>query len=1586
MKYRSCFRSSIDLSTLLIEIASRNVIHFNPDANVSEAALSMAEKRISSIVVSDREGKLLGIVTERDMLRAMQSKRPPETALGEIMSYPVITVPASITCLDAYQVCQREGVRHLVIANEGEGILGVVSETDFYQHIKLAALAGRRQVASVMTRFRFSLPPEASLQEALNQMQAHQATCVVVLEAERPIGIVTERDIVRLYSRSLQQTTVPVREVMTSNVQTIAHNSTINEAAERMLAAKIRHLVVVDSTGTVAGVINEHDLTQTWALNMADDKQMLDAAFLHTLVNTIPDMVWLKDVNGVYLACNSRFERFFGAKANDIAGKTDYDFVGAELADSFREHDRKSMKINGPSVNEEWVAYADDGHSELLETFKTPMRDSQGKLIGVLGIARDITRRKRAEQALIESENKLLEQKELLNAVLENSLDAVVLMDSKGVVTRWNGHAEMIFGWNKEEAIGQLIHELIVPPRYREAHVRGMTHFLSTGEGPLLNTRVEIFALHRDGSEFPVELSISPIHTTKGYEFSAFIRDISERKSMEWQLAESEELFRAVFEQTPTGIELIDPETLRFVEANPAACRMLGYTHDEYLKLRLIDTQVDLNEQMLEASINQLKETDGAAFENRHRCKNGEILDVEINARLLTMPGKRLLVGVWHDVTERKRAEDALRDNEAKYRQLFETAGDGIFIQDETGFIDCNEKGANMYGLSRAEIIGRSAADLAPEKQPDGRLSAEVAGEMVAAALSGKPQQFEWRPLNAMGVLLDVEITLNRIELGRSVCLQAVVRDITERKRAELALRESEDKLRSLYTLAPLGIALTDMNGRYLEFNESFRRICGYSEDELKSLDYWALTPRKYEADERLQLESLASNGRYGPYEKEYINKDGSLVPLRLNGVVVTGRDGQKYIWSIVEDITESKRAEENLALREREFRTLAENSPDNIARYDYEGRCLYMNPALERTLGLSAADIMGKLPWTVIGDRYDEYNKAVLHVGATGESICFELKIPARNGQAHTHSIRMVAEMGPDGTPAGVLAVGRDITEIKLAEENLRITASVFDNTQEAILITDANNAILDVNPAFTHITGYSREEVLGKNPRLLSSGRQDKLFYAEMWQSLQNNKAWRGEVWNRRKSGEVYAELLSISVICSDNGEVMRHVGVFSDISYIKEHEAELSRVAHYDVLTGLPNRVLLADRMKQALAHATREQSMVAVCYLDLDGFKAINDNMGHEAGDQVLIDVARRIENTIRGGDTVARLGGDEFVVLLSLKPGEKCVSTLERLLAVIAQPIMIKGLSNTVGVSIGVSIYPMYGEDADTLLRHADQAMYTAKQSGKNRFCIYDADQEQRVRSHHEFLNSIRHGLEHNQFEMHYQPKINLSTKQLVGAEALIRWRHPERGLLSPIEFLHPIETTELGIEMGNWVIASVLAQIKRWRDAGLEIEVSINISPYHLESSGFAKNLRQQLNDYPDIPLGTLQIEVLETVALNDITKVRNIIEECRRFGVGFALDDFGAGYSSLSYLSKLPIDVIKIDQSFVRDMLEDNGDKTIVQGIIALAKAFDLKVVAEGIETVEQYQVLHDMGCEIGQGYGIARPMAAAKLSDWKP
>jgi diguanylate cyclase (GGDEF)-like protein/PAS domain S-box-containing protein len=537
---------------------------------------------------------------------------------------------------------------------------------------------------------------------------------------------------------------------------------------------------------------------------------------------------------------------------------------------------------------------------------------------------------------------------------------------------------------------------------------------------------------------------------------------------------------------------------------------------------------------------------------------------------------------------------------------------------------------------------------------------------------------------------------------------------------------------------------------------------------------------------------------------------------------------------------------------------------------------------------------------------------------------------------------------------------------------------------TPDAIMV-HRNSKLLYANPAAIKIlAAQSVDDLLGKSVFSLIHPDYHQLVLDRIKKnSIDGLPAALVEEKFIRLDGKVIDVEIQGTVINYDGEPAIQ--AAFRDISERKEHEAELNRVAHFDALTSIPNRVLLADRMKHAIAHTSREKNMMAVCYLDLDGFKPVNDEMGHASGDQVLVEIAKRIGDTIRGGDTVARLGGDEFVVLLiGIERGEECVATVERMLEVISDPITVKGKLVSISASIGVSIYPMDDEDPDTLLRHADHAMYVAKQNGKNRFHIYDPSLDRRARDQHEFLKNIRQALELGQFELHYQPKVNLGTGQMIGAEALIRWRHPERGLLPPAEFLRLIENTQLDILIGEWVTATALEQLNLWRGAGLDIEVSINISGYHLETSGFLEKLRQQLAIYPDMPLGKLQIEVLETVALNDIVIVGEIIKSCRNLGVGFALDDFGTGYSSLSYLSALPVETLKIDQSFVRDMLEDKGDMAIVQGIIALASAFELQTVAEGIETAAHYQKLLGMDCEIGQGYFIARPMPGSAILNW--
>nr|WP_305890941.1 EAL domain-containing protein [Methylomonas sp. WSC-7] len=556
---------------------------------------------------------------------------------------------------------------------------------------------------------------------------------------------------------------------------------------------------------------------------------------------------------------------------------------------------------------------------------------------------------------------------------------------------------------------------------------------------------------------------------------------------------------------------------------------------------------------------------------------------------------------------------------------------------------------------------------------------------------------------------------------------------------------------------------------------------------------------------------------------------------------------------------------------------------------------------------------------------------------------------------------------------------------ELQRREAEQRLAASVFAHTHDSVVITDSENRIIDVNAAFSRITGYSREDVLGKNPSMLKSGRQSAEFYKAMWQSLNAHDHWSGELWNRNKKGEVFAALTSISVVRDDDGQIHHYIGLSADITPLKNHEYDLERIAHFDPLTGIPNRVLLADRLAQALAHTHRAGNHMAVCYLDLDGFKPVNDQFGHEVGDQLLIETSLRIRDCLRAGDTVARIGGDEFVLLLlDFSDSRECEAVLERMLCKVAEPLSIADNLVCVSASVGLTLYPDDLASADTLLRHADQAMYVAKQRGKNRYHLFDQELDRIALIRGETLTQIEAALLNNQFVLYFQPKVNMRLGKVLGAEALIRWQHPERGLLSPAAFLPDIEGTELVIALGNWVLARALDHLQKWQDMGLNIVISINIAPRHLLHHDFVDTLKAGFAAHPQLRPHCLELEILETAALEDIGRVTAVMKECQKLGVGFALDDFGTGYSSLTYLKALPADTLKIDQSFIRDILGDPEDLAIVAGIINLTAAFHRQVIAEGVETEEHGLLLLKLGCDNAQGYGIARPMPAGDLPRW--
>jgi diguanylate cyclase (GGDEF)-like protein/PAS domain S-box-containing protein len=559
-------------------------------------------------------------------------------------------------------------------------------------------------------------------------------------------------------------------------------------------------------------------------------------------------------------------------------------------------------------------------------------------------------------------------------------------------------------------------------------------------------------------------------------------------------------------------------------------------------------------------------------------------------------------------------------------------------------------------------------------------------------------------------------------------------------------------------------------------------------------------------------------------------------------------------------------------------------------------------------------------------------------------------------------------------------------LRNLRQNEKDLRLAASVFANSQDGILISDTDNLIIDVNPAFTRLTGYTRDEAIGQNPSFMSAGKQDQEFYAEMWRSINKRGGWKGELWNRRKSGEAYAEMLSIVAVKDDKGRLQHYAGTFSDITMSKQHEADLDRIAHYDSLTSVPNRRLLNDRMRQAIARAKRIGKRLAVCYIDLDNFKPINDTFGHESGDMLLVEIAQRLQSLSRGDDTVARLGGDEFVLLWNdIGTDADCIRAIERVLTKISEPILIGDESVSVSVSIGVTLYPDDNVDADTLMRHADHAMYSAKQGGKNRYQMFDPRLERQISSRTEFLNKLANAIDENQFELYYQPKVDVVTSVVQGVEALLRWNDPILGLIGPKQFLPLIENDGLAFRMGRWVTEHAVRQAKIWDDMGMIMPISINIFPHHLKHRTFIDDLRNAIaSHWPQMPSGRLLMEIVESPDLKETGPIEKVINACKEMGVGFSLDDFGTGFSSLVYLRHLSVEELKIEQSFVHNMLDNADDEAIVVSVISLGRAFKLRVVAEGVESTEQANHLIDLGCSAVQGYGPGRPMPPMAFEKW--
>ncbi|MDO9009433.1 MAG: PAS domain S-box protein [Thiobacillus sp.] len=926
---------------------------------------------------------------------------------------------------------------------------------------------------------------------------------------------------------------------------------------------------------------------------------------LKATLDAIPDLVWLKNADGVYLSCNPGFESFFGASEAKIVGKTDYDFVEREQADFFREHDRKAMLAGKPSVNEEWLTFASDGKRRLLETIKTPMLDENNNIIGVLGIARDITQRAEAERALLQSQQQTQQYLNIVGVML-------VAIDTEGRVQLVNHKGCEMLGASEADILGKDWIEHFLPERIRKEVRENVTRMMQ-------------------GNIAPVEYMENAILTRSGEE-----RDVA-----------------------------------------------------------------------------------------------------------------------WHNTV----------------------------LLDESGRIN--------------------------------------------------------------GVLASGE-------------------DITERKRAEQALRDSRENL-------------------------------------------------------HLLLDSMAE-AAYG---------------------------------------------------------------------VDFDGNCTFVNRAFLNILGYQDEnEVLGKRSHTLIhhshadGSPYPESECKIHRSYLTNQAINVSDEVFWRKDGVAIPVEYWSNPIVADGVVVGAIATFVDITERKRVEAQLSLAAQVFEQSGEGIMITDAQCNIVMINQAFTAVTGYSEAEVMGQNPRMQSSGRHDRTFYSAMWEAIATQGRWQGEIWNRRKDGSLYPELISIIRVLDKKGEVSHYIGISSDITQHKAAQERIQRLAHFDPLTGLPNRALLSDRISHEFSAAQRHHTQVVVMFVDLDHFKNVNDTLGHRIGDALLIAVATRLKSTVREVDTVSRQGGDEFVLILPDTDADGAAHVAGKLLEAVAQPYQIESFELTVTLSIGIALYPGDGENFEVLAKCADAAMYRAKHDGRNTYRFFTTEMQVRSAQNLYMENALRRVLERNQLLLHYQPQISLRDGRINGVEALLRWQHPELGMVAPADFIPLAEESGQILKIGEWVLRSAIRQIKAWMNDGLvPMVMAVNLSAVQFRHPHLPELVTQILDEEKLAPQ-YLELELTESVAMDDAPAAIAVMDRLHARGIRMSIDDFGTGYSSLSYLKRFKVYKLKIDQSFVRDISKDPEDRAIVAAIISLANSLGLQTIAEGVETEGQLAFLRDQGCDEVQGYYYSKPLTAESFA----
>lgn len=797
----------------------------------------------------------------------------------------------------------------------------------------------------------------------------------------------------------------------------------------------------------------------------------------------------------------------------------------------------------------------------------------------------------------------------------------------------------------------------------------------------------------------------------------------------------------------------------------------------------------------------------------------------------------------------------------------------------------------------------------------------------------------------------------------------------------EARLNASQTQLRGLIQAIPDLIWLKDKNGVYLSCNTMFERYMGMKESEMVGkTDYDFMDKKTADLFADYDKKIMANDQPYVTEEKMVFKNDGHEAFVETIKTPLHDNDGNIVgVLGIARNITKRKKAEESL----RKFSLAVEQSPSNIVITDLNARIEYANKGFERTTGYKLEEVLGKTPNILNSGKTSK--ETFTHLWKTirsGEMWKGELINRRKDGSEYIELALITPVRQKNGDITHYLAIKEDITERKKLETEQRIASIAFES-QEGILITDANNVIIRVNKAFSSITGYSAKEAIGQTPSLLKSGKHDAEFYQKMWDKIKSTDSWQGEIWNRSKNDGIYPEWLTITAVKDETNQTTHYVATLVDITEYKIAEEKIKHLAFYDPLTGLANRRKLVDSLNHSIAMCDRENLQLAILMMDLDRFKAVNDTLGHLAGDELLKQVALRIANRLRATDLVARLGGDEFVVLLEdISNEDDAARVATDIVSDLSKPFALSQNDDVrIGSSIGIALYPQHGRSPDALMDNADIALYQAKDQGRGCFAYFSESLTIAARERLDLEARLRRGIEQGELRVYYQAQVDISTGKITGAEALIRWQEPNNGLVPPYKFIPIAEETGLILQIGEWVLRDVCRQGKEWLDAGFApIRLAVNVSPAQFKR-GDMVNLVTTVLQETHYPAEWLELELTESGLMEHQEAVVGILNQLRDLGIHLAIDDFGTGYSSLAYLKRFPLDVLKIDKSFIDDIPHQADDMAIASAIISMGQTLGFKVLAEGVETVEQLDFLQLKGCDIYQGYIKSKPIPAEEF-----